>query len=100
METVKVFKVQESGRVAIKCKFLASAKGRRIVVQRYESGAWGRDPLRLVISWNDALEIGENYAEAVRQYVERANWGGHWFTATCTDGAVAVCSTNFDGVFK
>jgi len=98
VETKKQSKVTESGKVAIKCKYLGATNtlGSRITVQRYEGGAWGKDPMRLVISWDYALSIGENYAEAVRQYVERANWGGVWFTSTCTDGAVAVCSTNWD----
>ena len=100
METKRASKVTESGRVAIKCKYLpvTNHRGSRIAIQRYEPNASTRDPLRMVISWDYALGIGENYAEAVRQYVEKANWGGLWFTSTCPDGAVAVCSTNWDGL--
>ena len=102
METKKVSKVTESGRVAIKCKYLPTTnhRGTRISVQRYESTVHGKDPQRIIVSWDYALDATDNYAEAVRQYVERANWGGHWFTSTITDGAVAVCSNNFDGIFQ
>jgi len=93
METKKLCKVDESQRVTVKCKYLGPTNhlGSRISVQRYEGSTFGKDPNRLTISWDYALNIGENYAEAVRQYVEKANWGGHWVVSTITDGAVAVC---------
>ncbi len=93
METKKACKVSESYRVALRCKYLGPTdhRGSRISIQRYESNTHGKDPNRLMISWDYALNIGENYAEAVRQYVEKANWGGQWVTSTITDGAVAVC---------
>ncbi len=93
METKKACKVSESYRVALRCKYLGATdhRGSRISIQRYESNTHGKDPNRLIISWDYALNIGENYAEAVRQYVEKANWGGQWVTSTITDGAVAVC---------
>ena len=98
METKLESKVSESGRVALRCKYLGATNtlGSRISVQRYEGNVWGKDPLRLTISWDYTLDIGANYAEAVRQYVERANWGGHWLTSTCTDGAVALCVGQVD----
>jgi hypothetical protein len=93
METKKTCNVSESHRVAVRCKYLGPTNhlGSRISVQRYEGATWGKDPNRLIISWDYALNIGENYAEAVRQYVEKANWGGQWVTSNITDGAVAVC---------
>ena len=93
METKKTCNVNESHRVAVRCKYLGPTNhlGSRISVQRYEGATWGKDPNRLIISWDYALNIGENYAEAVRQYVEKANWGGQWVTSNITDGAVAVC---------
>jgi hypothetical protein len=93
MEAKKACKVSESYRVALRCKYLRPTdhRGSRISIQRYESNTHGKDPNRLTISWDYALNIGENYAEAVRQYVEKANWGGHWVVSTITDGAVGVC---------
>jgi hypothetical protein len=69
--------VRESNRATIRCKY--SGNGARITVSRYESNTWGH-----------SLNTGENYREAVRQYVERADWDGVWITSTITDGAVAV----------
>jgi hypothetical protein len=59
-------------------------------VSRYESNTWGKDPNRITVAWDYSLGTGENYREAVRQYVERAEWVGEWITSTITDGAVAV----------
>jgi hypothetical protein len=42
------------------------------------------------VAWDYSLGTSENYREAVRQYVERAEWVGEWITSTITDGAVAV----------
>ena len=83
MEAKKACKVSESHRVAVRCKYLGPTNhlGSRISVQRYEGATWGKDPNRLIVSWDYALNIGENYAEAVRQYVEKANWGGQWATS-------------------
>jgi hypothetical protein len=80
-----------SGRACLKCKYLGPTNnlGTRISVQRYESG-WGKDPQRIVVSWDYALETTDNYAKAVQVYLNKANWSGHWVTSTVTDGAVAV----------
>ena len=85
--------VQESHRVTIRCKYLpvTNCRGSRISVSRYESSVHGRDPQRLVVSWDYALDPTENYTEAVRKYLASAQWGGQWVTSTVTDGAVAVC---------
>jgi hypothetical protein len=89
METqARAKEVRESNRATIRCKY--SANGGRITVSRYESNTWGKDPNRIVVSWDYSLNTGENYREAVRQYVERADWAGVWITSTITDGAVAV----------
>ena len=84
--------VVESYRVTIRCKYLSPTnhRGSRISVQRWDSPAWGKDPNRLVIGWDYSMNPGENYAEAVRQYVARAEWQGPWITSTTPDGAVAV----------
>jgi len=80
--------VRESNRATLRCKY--SANGGRITVSRYESNTWGKDPNRITVAWDYSLGTGENYREAVRQYVERAEWVGEWITSTITDGAVAV----------
>jgi hypothetical protein len=80
--------VRESHRATIRCKY--SANGARITVSRYESNTWGKDPNRIVVAWDYSLNPGENYREAVRQYVERAEWEGEWVVSTITDGAVGV----------
>jgi hypothetical protein len=81
--------VVESYRVAIKCKFLrvTNHRGARIAVQR---GDGDPDPNRLVIPWDDALSVSENYAEAVRLYTTKMGWEGKWHVATTSPGAVAV----------
>ena len=43
------------------------------------------------MSWNHGLDTGENYAEAVRLYLARTDWGGQWVVSMVADGAVAVC---------
>lgn len=82
-------KVSQSHRATIRCKFLANSG--RISVARYESANWGKDPNRIMVAWDYAPDAGENYEQAVRTYVERAGWTGHWVVSTITDGAVAVC---------
>jgi len=86
--------VSQSHRVALRCKYQGATnhKGSRITVSRYDNtSVYGKDPQRVTVSWNYALEVGENYAVAVELYLSRAEWGGHWVTSTITDGAVAVC---------
>jgi hypothetical protein len=82
-------KVSQSHRVTLRCKYLGNSG--RISVARYESANWGKDPQRVMVSWDYSLNRGENYEQAVRTYVERAGWTGHWIVSTITDGAVAVC---------
>jgi len=80
--------VRESNRATLRCKYLGNSG--RISVVRYESNTWGKDPNRITVAWDYSLGTSENYREAVRQYVERAEWVGEWITSTITDGAVAV----------
>lgn len=81
--------VSESHRVTLRCKYLGNSG--RISVARYESNIHGKDPQRVMVPWDYALNPTENYREAVRTYVEKAGWTGHWVVSTITDGAVAVC---------
>jgi hypothetical protein len=85
-------KTTTSGRVALRCKYLqpTNHRGTRISVQRYEGNTHGKDPQRIVMSWDYSLEPADNYALAVKLYLDHANWHGHWITSTITDGAVAV----------
>lgn len=89
METQAVSKVSASHRATLKCKYLGNSG--RISVARYESPNWGKDPQRVLVAWDYALNPTENYEQAVATYLERANWSGHWVVSTITDGAVAVC---------
>ena len=89
METQAISKVSASNRATLKCKYLGNSG--RISVARYESPNWGKDPQRVLVAWDYALNPTENYEQAVATYLERANWSGHWVVSTITDGAVAVC---------
>ena len=84
--------VTESYRTVIRCKYHGPTnhRGSRITVSRYENTTHGKDPHRLTVGWDYSLNVGENYAEAVRGYITRAEWGGHWRVGLITDGAVAV----------
>lgn len=96
-ETEKA-KVTESYRTVIRCKWYGPTnhRGSRISVERYEANTYGKDPNRITVGWDYSLNIGENYAQAVRQYLDGAGWGGHWRIGTITDGAVAVWVGHLD----
>jgi hypothetical protein len=47
--------------------------------------------MRLVVSWDYALDVANNYAQAFSQYVARQNWGGSWVIGSTDSGYVAVC---------
>lgn len=97
MET-KQAQVSESYRATLKCKYLGNSG--RISVARYESNINGKDPQRITVTWDQGLSIGQNYREAVKEYLKRANWGGQWVTSTITDGAVAICIDAIDEMTK
>lgn len=59
---------------------------------RYESNTYGQDPQKVTLSWNDNLDLKENYVHAVNTYLERAGWDGIYLVSLITDGAVAVYS--------
>jgi hypothetical protein len=89
-EPVLVNRVRLTHRVSLRAKYLpvTNCRGSRISVSRADGG---RDPMRLVVSWDHSLNIDENYAQAFREYVARQNWGGSWVIGSTTDGYVAVC---------
>ena len=90
IEPVKVCQVRQTYRVSLVAKYLPTTnhRGSRIAVCRADGG---RDPLRLVVSWDHSLNLDENYAQAFRQYVARQNWGGSWVIGSTSVGYVAVC---------
>lgn len=85
--------VIETWTAAIRCRYLGPTnhRGTRIAVSRFDGAGWGRDPQRITVGWDHAMNPGENYAAAVREYVDRAGWSGEWLVSTCDGGAVAVC---------
>lgn len=85
---------KESYRVSLLCKYhgVTTHRGSRITVQRNESTVHGKDPNRITVSWNYELDKGENYQQAVQEYLNRAGWRGVWAVATTVNGAVAVCA--------
>lgn len=84
--------VVESWKAVIRCKYHGPTnhRGTRITVSRFDGSGWGKDPNRLTVEWDYSLNAGENYAAAVRQYLEQAGWSGTWITGQCDGGAVAV----------
>jgi len=90
LEPVKVCQVRQTFRVSLAAKYLppTNHRGSRIAVCRADGG---RDPLRLVVSWDYALDVANNYAQAFAQYVARQNWGGSWVIGSTNSGYVAVC---------
>lgn len=57
---------------------------------RWDGPTWGKDPNRLTVGWDDALNPSENYRQAVAWYLSRAEWSGKWAVSRVPDGAVAV----------
>lgn len=91
LEPVKVCEISQTHRVSLVARFLpvTNHRGSRIVVSRADGG---RDPMRLIVSWDHSLNIDENYAQAFGQYVDRQNWGGEWVIGSTSNGYVAVCA--------
>ena len=90
VEPVKVCQIRQTYRVSLVAKYLPPTnwRGSRVAVCRADGG---RDPLRLVVSWDYSLGNGENYAAAFSQYIARQNWGGSWIMGSTERGYVAVC---------
>jgi hypothetical protein len=90
LEPVKAHQMRQTYRVSLSAKYLPATNHRssRIAVRRAEIG---RDPMRLVVSWDHSLDVGDNYAAAFNQYLTRQNWGGSWTIGASVGGYVAVC---------
>jgi hypothetical protein len=86
---------QESGRVSLICKYhcVTTHRGSRISVKRNDSPTYGKDPHAIIVSWDYALGVTENYTKAVQVYLDGAQWRGIWKVATTDNGAVAVFVT-------
>ena len=84
--------VTESYRVTVIAKYYGPTnhRGSRIVVSRWDSASQGVDPQRVTVKWDDSCNRGENYANAIREYLVRAEWVGHWRIGSTPTGAVAV----------
>jgi hypothetical protein len=87
--------VRSSHRVTLRAKYLPNSG--RITVARYEGNTYGKDPQRITVTRNYALDMPEQYEQAILEYLRRANWGGHWVVSTITDGAVGVCAGEYLG---
>lgn len=81
--------VKETGRVAVRAKYLGPTnyRGSRIKVTRMDATPGDKS---LTVGWDHALNIGENYAAAIRAYLEMMGWEGTWAMGGGTDGYVAV----------
>jgi hypothetical protein len=93
IDNVRPLTVANSYRVTVRAKYICPTnhRGSRISVARFENSIFGRDPFRVVVSWDYSLDLADNYRAAIRHYLTGANWGGEWVVSMVTDGAVAVC---------
>lgn len=81
--------VNESGRVAVRAKYLGPTnyRGSRVKVQRMDHRAGDKS---LTIGWDHALNSDGNYAAAIRAYLEMMGWEGTWVVGGGRDESVAV----------
>ncbi len=90
LEPINVCQVLQTHRASLVGKYLppTNQRGSRIVVSRADGG---RDPMRLVVSWDYELNLPDNYVKAFNEYLARQGWGGSWVIGSTTNGYVAVC---------
>ena len=76
---------RQSFRVAITTRYMGPTnfKGSRIVVT---SG----NGHRMIVSWDHALDVGENHAAAAKALADKMEWGGEWVGGGTKDGYVFV----------
>lgn len=69
--------MNESGRVAVRARYLGPTnyRGSRIKVTRMDARAGDKS---LTVPWDHALNISENYAAAIRAYLDMMGWDGTW----------------------
>lgn len=85
------------GIVAIVARYVGptNTKGSRIHVHRADE-SWQADTYRHVHHWDYALDTGEQYAQAVAEYVDKRaaagnkSWRGRWVIAGGQDTYYAV----------
>jgi hypothetical protein len=85
-ESVRACQVLQTHRVSLRANYSAPNGGGRITVSRGEGGGQ-----RLTVGWDHSLDIGENYARAFSEFINRMNWGGSWVIGNGARGYVAVC---------
>ncbi len=74
--------VERSHRSAIRAKRMPN--GDRISVSRQDGHC------RIFIPWDSNLSIGENWANAIQQFLDVWEWSGVWVIGGADDSAVAV----------
>lgn len=79
--------VTDSWRVSIVTKYHGPTNNRGSRISVTANGA-GRK--RIYVEYRHDLNIGDNHAEAVRQYAQLMGWAGRWITGGTDTGAVAV----------
>jgi hypothetical protein len=76
--------VRQSYRQAIETRYAGptNSRGSRIIVTA-QAG-------RLIVPWDDALDVNENHAVAAQMFIDRMGWGGNWVGGGTEDGFVFV----------
>jgi hypothetical protein len=84
--------VVASGRAVLHAKYLGPTnhRGTRITVSRMDPPLTGRDPNRVTVGWDHALNIEDNYCAAVSEYLANVGWAGTFVVGIGNDDAVAV----------
>lgn len=79
-------KITDNHRISVISKYLpvTNHRGSRIKVTRSDHRQG--DPT-LTVSWDYALDIGENHCEAIRQFIEMLDWDdSDWIVSHAGDG--------------
>ena len=75
--------VTKSGMVAIISTYSQPWNG--ITVRRADGGG-----KRITVKWDHSLDVMDNHALAIQEYLELMNWGGRWAIGATKTGAVAT----------
>jgi len=78
-------KIKHSYRIAIQTKYIGPTNYRWSRVK-----AFGPDGQTLTLDWDDALNMEENHAEAVKALCKKFEWGGTWTLGGTKIGYCAV----------
>lgn len=66
-----------------------NARGSRII-------ASDEDGNRVTVSYNAALNAGQNHAAAANAFLEKVRWGGEYIGSWLSHGMVWVCTASDD----